>query len=128
MPHISSRTPEGIPGRCPICQNEVSVTPSDQFADAPCPACGVLLWPLPRPDGPPHLLFADMLSVSQRRALAYIAEMIEAGSADSLAHVEFIMELEDAFDTSIPDSVAENIRSLDDFLDWYYRDQGRDAA
>ena len=41
---ISSRTPEGQPNRCPICQTEICIEPSVLFGDAPCPACGSLLW------------------------------------------------------------------------------------
>jgi hypothetical protein len=44
MPLASSRTPEGVPNRCPVCRSEVSVEPSLFFGDAPCPGCGTLLW------------------------------------------------------------------------------------
>jgi hypothetical protein len=41
----SSRTPEGIPERCPICGNSVRLEPSSfPSSDAPCPHCGYLLW------------------------------------------------------------------------------------
>lgn len=42
--NISSRTPEGTPNRCPICGTEVKIVPSEPTGDAPCPACGSLLW------------------------------------------------------------------------------------
>jgi hypothetical protein len=53
---ISSRTPEGEPNRCPVCGRLVTIEPSRPPldapdgspnhgpADAPCPACGHLLW------------------------------------------------------------------------------------
>lgn len=41
---ISSRTPEGVPHRCPICLSSVCLEPSLSERDAPCPACGHLLW------------------------------------------------------------------------------------
>jgi hypothetical protein len=41
---ISSRTPEGIPNRCPICGADVRIEPSKPSGDAPCPQCGALLW------------------------------------------------------------------------------------
>jgi serine/threonine protein kinase len=41
---ISSRTPEGLPNRCPVCGSEVRVAPSNPAGDAPCPQCGHLLW------------------------------------------------------------------------------------
>jgi hypothetical protein len=41
---ISSRTPEGEPGHCPICSASVRVESSPETRDAPCPCCGHLLW------------------------------------------------------------------------------------
>lgn len=43
MPTISSRTPEGSPGKCPVCGQEVRLEVSEPFGDAPCPHCGTLL-------------------------------------------------------------------------------------
>jgi acyl carrier protein len=43
MPTISSRTPEGSPGRCPVCGRDVQIEVSQPFGDAPCPHCGTLL-------------------------------------------------------------------------------------
>ena len=40
----SSRTPEGLPNRCPVCGVEMRLEPSPDTYDAPCPACGSLLW------------------------------------------------------------------------------------
>ncbi|MDA0835845.1 MAG: KOW motif-containing protein [Planctomycetota bacterium] len=42
--NISSRTPEGLPQRCPICRNDVCISPSQPTGDAVCPHCGALLW------------------------------------------------------------------------------------
>jgi hypothetical protein len=41
---ISSRTPEGEPNRCPVCQHEIRLEPSWGTRDAPCPYCNHLLW------------------------------------------------------------------------------------
>jgi len=41
---ISSRTPEGEHGECPVCGLGVNLDPSLFYGDAPCPACGSLLW------------------------------------------------------------------------------------
>jgi len=41
---ISSRTPEGVPNRCPVCGNSLRLEPSVPPGDAPCPHCGSLLW------------------------------------------------------------------------------------
>jgi nitrogen PTS system EIIA component len=40
----SSRTPEGVPNRCPVCGSSIRIEPSDPPGDAPCPSCGSLLW------------------------------------------------------------------------------------
>ena len=40
----SSRTPEGTPNRCPVCQAVICIEPSTPPGDAPCPHCGHLLW------------------------------------------------------------------------------------
>jgi len=40
----SSRTPEGQPNRCPVCNSVVRMEPSTPPGDAPCPQCGQLLW------------------------------------------------------------------------------------
>jgi anti-anti-sigma factor len=41
---ISSRTPEGLPNRCPLCGAVNAIEPSNPPGDAPCPNCGHLLW------------------------------------------------------------------------------------
>lgn len=41
---ISSRTPEGDPNHCPVCGHYLRLEPSRPPGDAPCPACGCLLW------------------------------------------------------------------------------------
>jgi tetratricopeptide (TPR) repeat protein len=40
----SSRTPEGQPNRCLICDKEFRLEPSTPPGDAPCPYCGSLTW------------------------------------------------------------------------------------
>jgi hypothetical protein len=41
---IGSRTPEGMPNRCPVCGKDIKLEPSKPTLDAPCPHCGHLLW------------------------------------------------------------------------------------
>ena len=41
---VSSRTPEGVPNRCPACGKRLTIEPSQPAGDAPCPHCGHLLW------------------------------------------------------------------------------------
>jgi PTS system fructose-specific IIA component/PTS system nitrogen regulatory IIA component len=41
---ISSRTPEGVPNRCPVCGTAFVIEPSMPPGEAPCPHCGSLAW------------------------------------------------------------------------------------
>ena len=119
---ISSRTPEGLPSRCPLCGAETSVEFSDPGDDAPCPSCGCLLW-----------LSASLLErLQDRLAKSFgisptevVADMklTELG-ADSLDVVEVIMELEEEFDFSIPDEEAEKIHTIGDLIRYLRARQG----
>ena len=41
---ISSSPPQGSPDLCPVCGSEIQIDPSNPARDAPCPACGHLVW------------------------------------------------------------------------------------
>src|ERR1700722_18009765 len=60
---ISTRTPEGSPGRCRVCGNDVCMEPSLPAGDATCPHCGSLLWLRPRPRGRRTQLMSSIQSV-----------------------------------------------------------------
>lgn len=98
---ISSRTPEGMPNRCPVCGHTFSIEPSQTFGDAPCPACGSLLWFVVGGDGPRYFdpeaagladLVAARLGVSPDAMRS--GRLGELG-LDSLDVVELVMELEE---------------------------------
>jgi hypothetical protein len=42
--NASTRTPEGRSGHCPVCGARTCIEPSSPPGDAPCPACGSLMW------------------------------------------------------------------------------------
>lgn len=98
---ISSRTPEGSPNRCPLCGAAVRIEPSRPFGDAPCPACGTLLWFISADKGarffnPRDPGLVDLLAAR----LGVSPEFISAGGwseagIDSLDLVELVMELEE---------------------------------
>ncbi len=112
---ISSRTPEGQPNRCPVCDANVCIDPSPLFGDATCPRCGSLLWFL---NVQPHShVFERSRSVSVRgRVIAVVAEQLGVDpdriaentsfaddfDADSLDTIELVMELEEEFDLQGP--------------------------
>jgi acyl carrier protein len=111
---VSSRTPEGFPSHCPLCGAATNLEFSQPSGDAPCPNCGHLLW-----------RSAELLSSFQRQLSDYIGvasdnitpstPFAELG-ADSLDTVELVMELEEEFDISIPDDVAERLRTVGDVI------------
>jgi len=122
MGNISSRTPEGQPGRCPLCGADVSVLPAEPLGDAPCPACGTLLWPLPAGDAV-FLLGANELTAVQRAKLREVAARFAAGEMDSMDRLEMLLELADILNVSIPDEAAERFETLDDVVSWYLRER-----
>lgn len=105
---ISSRTPEGSPGKCPLCQADVVIEPSILTGDAPCPQCGHLLWFVQLNDQAyffdrqtaaakrPHLLevIAQQLGVEPDR-IENVPHLLRKLRADSLDMVELVMELEE---------------------------------
>jgi acyl carrier protein len=107
---ISSRTPEGRSGHCPVCRSEDVIEPSLFFGDATCPNCGSLLWFLSSSTG--VRVFDHYEAASMReRVIKSIAEQLGISTdkvtgdlrfisnlgVDSLDTVELIMELEEEF-------------------------------
>jgi acyl carrier protein len=120
---ISSRTPEGVPNHCPVCGAEVCLEPSQLFGDAPCPACGHLLWFIASGAGI-SLLDAEKASDIIRAKLTNLlgirmpagkatslAELLADISLDSLDLVEVALTLEEEFDVSLSEEVIEIIQS-----------------
>jgi hypothetical protein len=66
---VPTRTPEGVPGHCPVCGDSVWVEPSWPTGDAPCPRCGSLVWFTNRAEG----FEGDVAAGTRRRALVGVA-------------------------------------------------------
>ena len=108
---ISSRTPEGQPNHCPICDADVLIEPSPLFGDATCPNCGNLLWFL-NLQSQPHVFPRSTSRRIRDRVIAIVASQLGVDrekitedtsfindlGADSLDTVELIMELEEELD------------------------------
>ena len=103
---ISSRTPEGEPNVCPVCEGVISIEPSSPTGDAPCPRCGTLLWFARTESGVRffELEFVvrvrDQISqlIGDRAGAEDFTDMATAISwldLDSLDMAELIMELEE---------------------------------
>jgi acyl carrier protein len=98
-----------------LCGAETNLEFSDPAGDAPCPKCGHLLW-----------LSANLLSSLQIRMAETLVGVtndhvtpdttLKELGADSLDAVELVMELEEEFDLSIPDDVAEHIQTVGDAI------------
>lgn len=94
----ASRTPEGWPNRCPICGEAVTVDPSMPTGDAPCPACGCLLWFDSRwPDELDFLVHeaysADFGQSTKEEAISRMIESLTEAGAIPAAVREEAMEL-----------------------------------
>jgi acyl carrier protein len=111
-----------------VCDQTVLIDASRLIGDIPCPHCGQLLWwyqdsrsgewrlgtdPLEcvRP------LIAEQLGVDAEKVTRSTAFFEDIG-ADTLDVVELIMDLEAALNITIPDRVAEKIRTVGDLLDY----------
>ncbi len=103
---ISSRTPEGLPHRCPLCGKDSAVDPSLPGGDSTCPRCGHLLW-----------WFRDRLELPSGQLDLHRLALDDLG-ADSLEIAELIIELEEEFGVAIPDEEAERIKSVGDAIDY----------
>lgn len=82
--------PDGMPGQCPVCGKQISITMVSPTGDTVCPACGSLLWFAISSDNV-WLLGRDKVSVLLKRR---VAEMLADERPDSLTVVELMMELE----------------------------------
>jgi acyl carrier protein len=105
---ISSRTPEGSPNRCPVCNKDVRIESSLPFGDAPCPNCGCLLWFVGMPEDRAVFEYAAAELLRERtieliaKNLGVRKEQVEANPSlatdlDSLDVVELVMDLEEEF-------------------------------
>jgi len=119
---VSSRTPEGMPSECPLCGAQTNIEFSDPAQDAPCPSCGHLLWASNQLVQSVTQRYADVLGTAPN-AINANTRFADLG-ADSLETVEMVMELEEEYDVSIPDDVAERIQTVGDAVR-YIQDQRR---
>jgi acyl carrier protein len=115
---ISSRTPEGLPHRCPICGNVAFLEPCYPGGDAVCPSCGHLFSKL-------CSRIADNLGVNLD-AIILNSHLTDEIGFDSLDFVECAMEVEEEFDITIPDDVAARFRTLGDVIEYIRRIQEGD--
>jgi acyl carrier protein len=128
---VSSRTPEGRPNRCPVCDGQVCIEPSTPPGDAPCPQCGTLLWFFDSSEG--YRLFkASFVESIRSRLAAILCERLGIAppsardsetilnefqaeiASDSLDSAELVMELEEEFDISVSSDEAARLKTVAD--------------
>jgi acyl carrier protein len=63
---------------------------------------------------------ADKVKIS--RSTSFVEDL----NADSLDTVELVMELEDEFETSIPDEQAEKIKTVGEAIDFIVKNRGNE--
>jgi acyl carrier protein len=132
---ISSRTPEGQPNHCPVCDSFVSIEPSLPPGDALCPNCGTLLWFLNAPEGA-RLHEAQVLArVLERLRTMLVARNLNVDvdklnletsflhdlGADSLDTAELIMELESEFGVGLPEGEPGRLETIAELIDYLAR-------
>ena len=113
---VASRTPEGSPGRCPLCGAKVALDFSEISDDAPCPACGHLIWKANALAEHIKQLMASQLSLGD---LSFDDDLGLA--TDSLDVVELAMEFEEEFGITIPDEDYEKLKSINDLARYIER-------
>lgn len=105
---VSTRTPEGQPGKCPLCDAAIVVELSVLFGDAICPQCGHLVWFFQAAEVT-HVFDSQKSVPSRERVSDIVAERLGVDSdlivnnptfvsdlgVDSLDLVELVMELEE---------------------------------
>ena len=115
---ISSRTPEGTPGRCPLCGAELAVEYAAPAGDAVCPQCGCLVWEVEQRWLALRNRISELLGVSPELVTPdmRVSDVLGKEAGDSLDAVELVMEFEEAFDLQIPDEDAAKLFTLGDAL------------
>jgi acyl carrier protein len=96
--------PTGM-GRCPICLNAALLELVAPDGSALCPECGfVLRWFRNHFGGIKHLLVTGQTA------------FMEVLGMDSLDLVEFVMELEDEFDVTLPEDAEVRFHTVGDII------------
>jgi acyl carrier protein len=111
---VSSRTPEGTPGRCVLCGKDFLLEFSDPGNDATCPNCGHLIIE--------SAVLLDEFKLFCERTQRFSTHKIDSSlefltvETDSVEAVEFVMQLEAEFGVSIAEDDAARIRTVGDAM------------
>lgn len=125
---ISSRTPEGEANQCPVCRAVICIEPSQPTGDAPCPHCGSLLWFSAaqmqyfsqvdvQPSKEARMQLLKKLEIDPNSSTPFTQDV----GADSLDIVELVMALEEEFGTTIPAEDLQNLKTVEEVIDYLRR-------
>lgn len=101
MPIISSRTPEGNPLHCSICQEPFLLDTSFPLDDATCPRCGQLV----------ILVTSNLREILKTTSDFPIHQQLEL---DSLDAIELMHEIAEETGLAVPDEPPPELRSVAD--------------
>lgn len=108
---ISSRTPEGEPSRCILCDHQTNLEYSSPTDDAPCPSCGHLLWR----SSQTFQIVQNQLAKSLHIDSSQITPSFPLPSeSDSLNTVEMVMELEEALEVGLSQEIITQSKNVAD--------------
>lgn len=120
---VSSRTPEGSPGRCVLCDKEVEIEFSNPGDDATCPYCGYLI------TRSAEILdqFKSFVERTQGDSLGTIcsSSRLRDMGQDSLEAIELVMLLEEEFEISVSEDDAASIQTVGDAIRFIYEERGK---
>lgn len=120
---VSSRTPEGSPGRCVLCDKDVEIEFSNPGDDATCPYCGYLI------TRSAEILdqFKSFVERTQGDSLGTIcsSSRLRDMVRDSLEAVEMVMQLEREFGIFVAEDDTESIQTVGDAIRFIYEERGK---
>jgi acyl carrier protein len=120
MISISSRTPEGNPGRCPLCGAQLAVAFAAPAGDAVCPQCGCLLWEADQQWQALRNRISAAWSVSpelitpEMEVVKLLGKPVAA--VDSLDVVELVMLLEEESDLDLSAAEVAKLHTVRDIF------------
>lgn len=122
---ISSRTPEGQPACCPVCDKVICLEPSGQTGDAPCPYCGTLLWFVSLPGEVRYYEHGKVSESTRERIAAFVGKWFGKRRSrwwwafgDSLDVAELLMDIADEFGVDVSTAEAQSWSSPGDLIDF----------
>lgn len=111
-----SRTPDGLPGRCPLCQAEMGQERCGPATEVNCPDCGVGV-------ARAALLIERLQAIAKNYESLELEEMTARSpwppGGDSLTAVEVMLELEREMGVRMPADAVDRIYTVGDAIRFF---------